>query len=488
MSIRTRVAPSPTGDPHVGTAYVALFNWAFAKSQGGEFVLRIEDTDQARSSKASEARILAALSWLDLPWDEGPDIGGPHGSYRQSERSDIYRRHAQQLIDQGDAFHCFCTAERLANMRAEQRATGTSVGYDGRCLNLSAAEVSAKQAAGEPSVVRMRVPSDGECGFRDELRGEITIPCSQIDMQVLLKADGFPTYHLAVVVDDHHMGITHILRGEEWINSTPKHKLLFDYFGWPMPVLAHLPLLRNTDQSKLSKRRNPTSIDYFRDQGYLPEALINYLALMGFSMPDEQEIFSKAALLEAFSLDRISLGGPIFDLEKLNWLNGQHIRELDADAFMDRIADWAINRRRLAPLTPLIQTRTERFTDIAGQVDYLLGDRRPLSEADFTHKKLSRDQVIEVLFRTARACDALAPWHREALHDLCKANAERMGLSLRDFLFPLFIAISGRTVALPLFDSMVFLGADISRARLREALDALGVSNKQRKRLEKLTA
>ena len=232
-------------------------------------------------------------------------------------------------------------------------------------------------------------------------------------MQVLLKADGFPTYHLAVVVDDHLMGITHILRGEEWINSTPKHKLLFDYFGWPMPALAHLPLLRNPDQSKLSKRRNPTSIDYFRDVGYLPEALTNYLALMGFSMPDEREIFSKAEFLQAFSLDRVSLGGPIFDFEKLNWVNGQHIRGLNADAFMDRLQDWAINRQRLAPLTPLIQTRTERFADIAAQVDYLLGDRRPLSEQDFTHKKLSRDQVVEVLFRTARACDALAEWRQD---------------------------------------------------------------------------
>ena len=371
-------------------------------------------------------------------------------------------------------------------MRAEQRAAGAPMGYDGRCLNLSAAEVSAKQAAGEPSVVRMRVPDSGECRFRDELRGELAIPCSQIDMQVLLKADGFPTYHLAVVVDDHLMGITHILRGEEWINSTPKHKLLFDCFGWPMPTLVHLPLLRNPDQSKLSKRRNPTSIDYFRDVGYLPEALTNYLALMGFSMPDEREIFPKAEFLKAFSLDRVSLGGPIFDFEKLNWLNGQYIRRLDAEAFMDRLGDWALNRQRLAPLAPLIQTRTERFADIAAQVDYLIGDRRPLSEHDFAHRKLSREQVVEALFRTARAYDALAEWRQEELLALCKANAERMGLSLRDFLAPLFIAISGRTVALPLFDSMAFLGADVSRVRLREALDALGVSNKQRKRLEKL--
>ena len=486
MTIRTRVAPSPTGDPHLGTAYMALFNWAFAKSQGGQFILRIEDTDTARSSAAAEQRILGALSWLGIPWDEGPDLGGRHGPYRQSERGELYRSHAQKLIDAGQAFYCFCTPERLAAMRAEQRAAGAPLGYDGRCLQLSEAEVAARLGDGQASVVRMKVPSEGSCRFQDALRGEIEIPYGQIDMQVLLKADGLPTYHLAVVVDDHLMGISHILRGEEWINSVPKHKLLYDCFGWPMPVMAHLPLLRNLDQSKLSKRRNPTSIDYFRAQGYLPEALLNYLCLMGWSMPDERSLFSKEEFMEAFTLERLSLGGAIFDLEKLNWLNGQHVRRLDPEAFMDRLQDWALNRPRLSALAPLVQGRTQRFVDIAPKVGYLLGDRPPLKAEDFAHRRLDRQQVVEILFRASRAADALADWQPEALRSLCETQAQRMQLGLKDFMAPLFIAISGRPVALPLFASMAFLGADVSRVRLREALDALGVSNKQRKRLEKL--
>lgn len=486
MTVRTRVAPSPTGDPHLGTAYVALFNWAFAKSQGGECILRIEDTDAERSSAASEARILAALAWLGLSWDEGPDIGGPHGPYRQSERRSIYRRHAEQLVAAGHAFRCFCSRERLEAMRAEQRAAGARVAYDGRCLRLTEAEASERLRRGEDSVVRMRVPAAGQCRFQDALRGAVEIPYSQIDMQVLLKADGLPTYHLAVVVDDHLMGVTHILRGEEWINSVPKHKLLFDYFGWPMPALAHLPLLRNPDRSKLSKRRNPTSIDYFRSLGYLPEALVNYLCLMGWSMPDERTLFTMQEFLQAFSLERLSLGGAVFDIDKLNWLNGQYLRALDAEAFMDRLAGWALNRERLRALAPLVQARTQRLSDIAPQVGYLLGDRPPLQAGDFVHKKLDLEQVGEILFRVARAADALTDWRREKLHALCKAGAERMGLNLRDFLFPLYVALSGRPSALPLFDSMAFLGADITRMRLREAIALVGLSKKQRKRLERL--
>ena len=486
MTVRTRVAPSPTGDPHLGTAYVALFNWAFAKSEGGECILRLEDTDAARSSAASAARILDALAWLGVNWDEGPDIGGPCGPYRQSERSAIYRRHAQQLLTAGHAFRCFCSRERLQAMRAEQRAAGAHVAYDGRCLQLTEAEVSERLRRGEPSVVRMRVPSSGKCRFHDALRGAVEIPYAQIDMQVLLKADGLPTYHLAVVVDDHLMGVTHILRGEEWINSVPKHKLLFDYFGWPMPILAHLPLLRNPDRSKLSKRRNPTSIDYFRSLGYLPEALVNYLCLMGWSMPDERTLFTMQEFQQAFSLERLSLGGAVFDIDKLSWLNGRYLRTLDAEAFMERLAGWALNRERLSALAPLVQARTQHFSDIAPQVAYLLGDRPPLQAEDFAHKKLDQEQIGEILFRTARSADALTDWRREELHALCKAGAEGMGLSLREFILPLFIAISGRPAALPLFDSMAFLGADVTRMRLREAVAAVGLSKKQRKRLERL--
>jgi glutamyl-tRNA synthetase len=485
MKVRTRIAPSPTGDPHVGTAYMALFNWAFARQHNGEFVLRIEDTDQARSTVESEQAIYTALNWLGLDWDEGPNVGGQSGPYRQSERKSHYLEHVDKLLEQGHAFHCFCSKQRLDEVRAQQQAAKQTTRYDGYCLGLAADDVAARLAAGESSVVRMRVPDSGACTFHDRLRGDITIPYSQIDMQVLLKADGMPTYHLAVVVDDHLMAITHILRGEEWLNSVPKHQLLYEYFDWPMPELIHLPLLRNPDQSKLSKRKNPTSITYYRDQGYLPEALLNYLGLMGWSMPDEQELFSLQQMVDAFDVDRISTSGPIFDQDKLKWMNGQYLRALDAEAYAEKVEDWLLNKNRLTALIPLVQERAERLSDLLPLVDYLLGARRPLTPDDFAHKQLERGQVVKVLHHTLAVFDLKRSWQRDDLYATCKSLAEQCDMKLREFLFPLFIAISGREVSLPLFDSLIFLGPDLARGRLRDALDTLGISGKERKRLDK---
>lgn len=485
MTIRTRIAPSPTGDPHVGTAYMALFNAVFARSGGGQFILRIEDTDAARSTPESEQMILDSLRWLNIEWDEGPDCGGPHGPYRQSARKHIYQEHAVRLIEQGDAFHCFCSPQRLDEMRAEQRAAGENPRYDGRCMHLSDSELRARLDAGEAHVVRMKVPETGECRFDDELRGEIEIPWSQIDMQVLLKQDGFPTYHLAVVVDDHLMEISHILRGEEWINSTPKHVLLYKYFDWPKPVFCHLPLLRNPDKSKLSKRKHPTSINYYRQIGLLPEALINYLGMMGWSMPDGQEIFSPAQMAENFSLKDIHLGGPVFDLEKLSWLNGQYLRAMEPDDFMDAIVEWGLNRDNLRRLVPLIQQRTEKFADLVGQVDYLVGDRTALSAEDFAGNDLDLELQVQILDHLSRELDVLRDWQRDKLFETAQSLAQWHQLKIRDYLKPAFMALSGREVSLPLFDSMVFLGPDLTRMRLREALNVLGVSKKQAKRLEK---
>ncbi len=485
MTVRTRIAPSPTGDPHVGTAYMALFNWAFARQHKGQFVLRIEDTDQARSTPESEQAIFTALQWLGLDWDEGPNAGGPHGPYRQSERKALYTAHIDTLLEQGDAFHCFCSKQRLDEVRAEQQAAKQTTRYDGHCLGLSADEVAKRLAAGESSVVRMRVPESGACTFKDRLRGDITIPYSQVDMQVLLKADGMPTYHFAVVVDDHLMGITHILRGEEWLNSAPKHQLLYQYFDWPMPELIHLPLLRNPDQSKLSKRKNPTSVTYYRDQGYLPEALLNYLGLMGWSMPDEQELFTLQQMVEAFDIDRISTGGPIFDQDKLKWMNGQYLRSLDAQAYAEKVQEWLLNKDRLSDLIPLVQERAERLSDLLPLVDYLLGARRVLVPEDFAHKKLDREQVVKVIHHTLAMFDRKRSWQRDDLYESIKALSEQCDMKLREFLFPLFIAISGREVSLPLFDSLIFLGPDLCRGRLRDALEVFAISGKERKRLDK---
>jgi glutamyl-tRNA synthetase len=486
MTVRTRVAPSPTGDPHVGTAYVALLNQVFARSQGGQFILRIEDTDVVRSTQASERMIIEALRWLGLDWDEGPDVGGACGPYRQSERRAIYLDHAHILLDRGHAFYCFCSPERLNALRAEQTARGENPKYDGLCLQLDPDAARRRAKAGEGHVIRMKVPAAGTCAFGDRLRGIIEIPYAQIDMQVLIKGDGYPTYHMAVVVDDHLMKITHILRGEDWINSVPKHVLLYEYFGWEPPVFCHLPLLRNPDRSKLSKRRNPTSINYYRRAGYLPEALINYLGRMGWSMPSDKEIFGRDEMIEAFDLNRISLGAPIFDLEKLNWLNGQYIRRLSPDEFMDEVQSWALNRDRLATLVPLLQERTERFLDLVPQVDYLLGERRKLSAEDFAHKDIDQTEVKRILQFVLWTFDAMRSWERDIIYEAIQRVAAATGHKIRDFLFPLFVALSGRPVALPLFDSIVILGADLTRMRLRDALEVLGgVSKKQTKQLEK---
>ena len=489
MSVRTRVAPSPTGDPHVGTAYVALFNLVFARSQGGEFILRVEDTDRQRSSSASETAITEALRWVGLDWDEGPDVGGKFGPYRQSERLDIYQRHADELVASGGAFRCFCSRERLDELRRRQQANRETPRYDGRCRSLAPEESRDRALGGETHVVRLDVPDTGTCGFSDGIRGTIEIPWQQVDMQILVKSDGFPTYHLAAVVDDHLMGITHILRGEEWLSSMPKHRLIYDRFGWSTPAHYHLPLLRNADGSKVSKRRNHTGLNYFRRIGYLPEALRNYLALMGWSMPDEREIFSTEEMTAAFDIDRLTTGGPVFDLGKLDWLNGQYVRSLAPDEFMDRVADWAINRENLVALAPLVQQRSERLVDLLPQVDYLLGDRAALDEGDFGKLRLDVEDCLRVLDHVGRRLDATDPWDRDSLQAATRSLADAMGLPLRDFLAPLFVAIAGRTVALPLFDSMAYLGRDLVRARLASAIAALGgVGKKKAKRLERAYA
>lgn len=487
MTVRTRIAPSPTGDPHVGTAYIALFNLAFAKSQGGQFLLRIEDTDQTRSTPESEQQILDSLRWLGLNWDEGPDVGGPHGPYRQSERGAIYAEHAQMLLDKGHAFCCFCSSERLDALRAEQVANKQTPGYDGHCLHLSDDEVRARRSAGEPYVVRMKVPDGGVCQVNDMLRGTIEIDWSQIDMQVLVKADGMPTYHLANVVDDHLMEITHVIRGEEWINSAPKHQLLYQYFGWEMPVLCHMPLLRNPDKSKLSKRKNPTCITYYRDMGYLPEALLNYLGRMGWSMPDESEKFSLEQMLARFDITRVSLGGPIFDQEKLSWLNASWIREnLTTEQFADRLHHWLLNRDYLMKFLPMAKERVERLSDFAPIATFMFSGMLDLSPEDFAHKKLDATDARKVLQFTLWRLEQLRQWQRDGIFAEIKGLAKAMDIKLGDFNHPIFVAIAGTPNSWSVMESMEILGPDMTRARLRHAIEVLGgVSRKESKRLEK---
>lgn len=486
--VRTRIAPSPTGDPHVGTAYIALFNRCFAQQHGGEFILRIEDTDQTRSTARSEQDILKALRWLGLDWAEGPDVGGPHGPYRQSQRSDIYREHINVLLEKGHAFHCFCTSERLDALRAQQMENKQTPGYDGHCLSLSGAEINANIANKVPHVIRMRVPDSGDCVFQDRLRGEIRIAWEQIDMQVLMKSDHLPTYHFANVVDDHLMEITHVIRGEEWINSTPKHILLYQHFGWEHPQFCHMPLLRNPDKSKLSKRKNPTSISYYRDMGYLPEAMINYLGMMGWTMPDGSEKFSIEQMQAAFDIDRVSLGGPVFDVAKLDWLNGKYIREnLSAEEFAVAFSKWAFSPEKIQKIIPLLKDRVERFSDVVPLAGFFLSGLLPVSATDFEHKQLSSEQCRKILQLCAWELEQISDWSRESVERVCQRLAAFLGIKIRETLFPLFVAITGKAVSTSVIDSIYILGLDLARARIRHAVEILGgVSKKEVKELEKL--
>ncbi len=486
MKIRTRVAPSPTGDPHVGTAYVALVNWCFAKKHGGDFLLRIEDTDQARSTPESERAILAALHWAGLSWDEGPDVGGPHGPYRQSERSAIYKRYSDELLANGHAFRCFCSSGRLDAMRAAQRASGIPQHYDGLCETVSREE-SGRRAASEPFVVRMKVPQSGVCVVHDLARGDVEFAYKDVDMQVLLKSDGLPTYHLANVVDDHLMEITHVIRGEEWMSSAPKHLLLYSYFGWEPPVLMHVPLLRNPDKSKLSKRKNPTGILFYERMGYLPEALLNFLGLLLAPAPEGEEVFDVATLTERLDLAKISLGGPVFDVAKLDWLNGQYLRTLSTDELLARTASWGFDRDRLAKIAELAKSRVERLSDLVPAAAYLFAGRLAVTKDSFAGMKLAPDDVRKALALAMWRLDAERSFDKATVERVLKGAGETLGVKFRDLSRVYYIAMTGSPTSLPLFDSMELLGRDISRERFRVALDALGgVSAKEQKEWQRL--
>ncbi len=479
QTVRTRIAPSPTGDPHVGTAYIALFNLCFARQHGGKFILRIEDTDQQRSTPESETQILEALRWLGLDWDEGPDVGGPFAPYRQSERSAIYLQHVHELVHQGHAFHCFCKADRLDALRKEQMSQGQNPGYDGHCLHLPQDEVADRLASGEPNVIRMRIPEEGICSFDDLLRGRIEIPWSQVDMQVLLKADGLPTYHLANVIDDHLMQITHVLRGEEWISSAPKHQLLYQYFGWQMPALCHMPLLRNPDKSKLSKRKHPTSILHYRSMGYLPAAVLNYLGRMGWSMPDEQEKFTLQEMIEHFELGRVSLGGPIFDVEKLDWLNASWIKAMSPEELMQAFMAWQFTPDFVTKVIAQIQPRIHRLSDAVDWAGFYFRGAVPVTAESFTHKKLSMEQVRKILQLMLWAAEQGGAWNHDSIQKVCMHWAGALEIKLRDFMAPLFIAIAGSASSTPVMESMALLGPDMVRFRLRQALQQVGLPSKE---------
>jgi glutamyl-tRNA synthetase len=476
MTVRLRVAPSPTGDPHVGTAYMSLFNIAFARHEGGSFVLRIEDTDRARFRADSEQQIYDTLHWLGLDWDEGPDAGGPYAPYRQSERLDTYPPVADSLLESGHAYLCWCSPERLAQMREAQQKAKQPTGYDRLCLGKAREERAALPGFAETPVVRMLVPDDVQLTFTDLIRGEVSAP--RPDDQVLMKTDGFPTYHLANVVDDHAMGITHVVRGEEWIASTPKHLLLYDWMDWERPAFAHMPLLRNGDRSKISKRKNPAArLTWFIDEGVLPEALRNFLGLMGYSLPDGREVFDLDDMVATFDWSRVNPVGPIFDVDKLRWLSGHYVRELDVADLAARIIDFmgvvGTDAEIVTRATPLVQERVATLSEAAGMLRFLVaGDTFTVDpEAATRQLEQTARPALEAAVSALEALGSFGAAEVEAA--LRAALVDGLGLKPRHAFGPVRVAVTGSTVSPPLFESMELLGRETSLARLQAALASL---------------
>ncbi|MGB3815857.1 MAG: glutamate--tRNA ligase [Shinella sp.] len=468
--VRVRIAPSPTGEPHVGTAYIALFNYLFAKKHNGTFILRIEDTDATRSTPEFEQKVLDALKWCGLEWSEGPDIGGPYGPYRQSDRKDIYRPYVDKIVANGHGFKCFCTPERLEQMREAQRAAGKPPKYDGLCLHLSAEEVTKRVDAGEPHVVRMKIPTEGSCKFVDGVYGPVEIPWDAVDMQVLLKADGMPTYHMANVVDDHMMKITHVARGEEWLASVPKHILIYQYLGLEPPVFMHLSLMRNHDKSKLSKRKNPTSISYYSALGYLPEALMNFLGLFFVQIAEGEELLTMEQLAEKFDPENLSKAGAIFDIQKLDWLNGRWLREqLTEEEFTRRVLEWAMENDRVRQGLKLSQSRISKLGELPDLAGFLLKSDLGLTPEAFAKVKSTPEEILEVLNQVQPDLEKMPEWTVESIEAELRASADRLGKKLKVVVAPLFVAVSGSSRSLPLFDSMAILGRSVVRQRLKVA-------------------
>jgi glutamyl-tRNA synthetase len=486
--VRVRYAPSPTGDFHVGGARTALFNYLFARHHGGSFILRIEDTDQKRFNPEALGWLQRGLRYLGLDWDEGPGVGGAYGPYTQTERLDLYRRYCAQLLDGGFAYRCFCTPERLETASKAQQAKGLNPGYDRFCRNLDPAESARRAAAGESHTVRFKAPLDGEITVHDLIRGDIAFQNSILQDTVLMKSDGIPTYHLANVVDDHLMEISHILRGDEWVNSLPLHIHLYAAFGWQPPIMAHLPLILNpTGKGKMSKREDrapdgrllPVFVRSFEETGYLPEAMINYLALLGWSFDDKTEIMSRAELIERFGLDRVNASPAVWNYEKLDHFNGCYIRLLPVEDLADRLlpfleaAGYRVEREKLLAVVPLIRERITRLSDAVAVADFFfLDELAPYNTADLIPPKGDASLALAVLNR-ARQVLATAGFQRDALEAALRPEAEALGLKPGSMFQPIRVATCGRKAAPPLFETLEVLGRDVCLKRIDQAIRQL---------------
>jgi len=483
MPVRVRYAPSPTGDPHLGNIRTALFDWLLSRHEGGQFILRIEDTDRARFVKESVDTQMEALRWLGLDWDEGPDIGGPHAPYVQSERVEIFQEHAERLVESDWAYRCYCSPERLDRVRKELQAKKQPPRYDRYCRSLTLTERTEAEASGVATVVRFKTPLDGETVTADALRGNVTFQNDTLDDFVILKSDGFPTYHLAAMVDDHLMEITHVLRGEEWLSSAPRHQLLYEAFGWEPPVFAHLSRILGPDKAKLSKRHGAHSVLHYRERGYVPDAVINFLGLLGWSLDDKTEIISRDEFVSHFDLSRALTNPAIFNAEKLDWMNGMYIRAMSPDEFgeaarpfLEEAVGRPVDMDRLLPIMPLLQERVKLLSEIGGMADFFFTEGDLEYEVSTLLGKFFADRPADAahaLNRVAESVDGVANWEHETLEAAIRPIAEELGLKAGQLFGLVRVAVTGKSAAPPLFETMAVLGHDVVGERLQFALTKL---------------
>lgn len=477
MSVRVRFAPSPTGYLHVGGLRTALYNFLFAKKHGGTFILRIEDTDQSRKVEGAVENLITTLHWAGIDFDEGPGKDGNYGPYIQSQRLHVYKKHAEQLIEKGKAYYCFCTPERLEEVRKQQLAAGVDPKYDGHCRALPPDEATRRVISGEPHVIRMRVPDNGEVKFTDLIRGEVVIQNKILDDQVLLKSDGFPTYHLAVVVDDHLMEISHVVRGEEWLPSTPKHILLYQYFGWELPQFAHLPLLLNPDKSKLSKRQGDVAVEDYRAKGYLKEALVNFVAFLGWNPGDEREIFSMQELIAEFSFERVGKAGAVFNIEKLNWMNQQHIKLRSANELLPLVKPlvkekgWNVSDEYLVRVIDLMKERVVVVNDFVEACSYFYLD--PVTYDEQARSKNWKADTPSHLAQLLDKLKSLTSFDAATVESALRSTAETLHIGAGKLIHPLRLAISGVSHGPSLFHMAEVLGKETVVRRIEQAMTKL---------------
>lgn len=485
--VRVRFAPSPTGPLHIGGARTALFNWLFARHHGGQFILRIEDTDQTRFVPDSVALITEGLRWLGLDWDEGPEVGGAYGPYSQSERTELYREWADWLVDQGQAYRCYCTPERLKTVR-EQGIKG----YDRHCRMLTAEQQAEHEANGDSYVVRFKMPLEGATTTHDMIRGDITVENSNLSDLVLLKSDGFPTYHLANVVDDHFMEISHIMRADEWISTAPVHKQLYEAFGWDMPLIAHLPVILNPNgKGKLSKRTSgftqdgrkvPVLVHEFLEAGYQPEAVVNFLTNIGWSFGEDREFFTVEETIERFDLSRVNPAGGKFPLEKLDWLNGLYIREKTPEQLLPNLrmaledAGYTVDEHMLLHIIPVIQERIKHYTDVVEWTGFLFVDKVEFSADELIQKQMDAAATVQALEAAQETLLNIPDFTVEGIEAVLRPLVAELGLKPRQFFGVLRVAVSGQKVAPPLFETLAVLGREETLDRLQAAQELLAAS------------